>query len=200
MGRHGEYTALRLELDDAITYGTKRRALQLARSGRDRARKEGFPAEEAYFRGQIELIREHYAGAMEYFDSAIAQNPFDGAAFNDRALCLAELGALDQALEYFDRGIEAEPDFATIYHNKGWLLNNLGRHREALGCFFKALSLDPVRPVTYDNLADAYFNVGDIPAAVRAYRMVLELLPAGCCPQVRRGVRVRLRELRAGTE
>lgn len=195
MGRHGNLVALRLKLDDEITYGSKRSSLALARTALREARSRRFPAETEYFKGQIDLIQERFASGLEHFEAALRLNPLDGAAWNDKALCLAELGLIDAALEAFEKGIAVEADFATIHHNKGWLLNNIGRHREALRCFERALALDPERAVTYDNLADARYNLGDTAGAVEAYRTVLALLAPGQGRGIRTAIRRRLREL-----
>jgi len=188
--KFGDLIGLRLALDDAITYGSKRQAMKLAREGLSRSRLKGLAGEEEYFLGQVEILKGRFAFAIEHFDLAIKYNPKDGASYNDRALCMVELGIIDKAFDYFDRGIKVEPDFATIHHNKGWLLNNIGRHTEAIKCFKKALLLEPKRAVTYDNLADALLNLGDYKRALSAYRKVLELLKPGCC----RGIRKKIRE------
>jgi tetratricopeptide (TPR) repeat protein len=185
---------LRLKLDEAITYGSKSPALKIARSGLRQSLKLGLAGEIEYFKGQIELLHENFASAIEHFDRAIALNPKDGAAYNDRALCMVELGIIDEAFRYFDKGIEAEPDYATIYHNKGWLLNNIGRHKEAVRYLQKALELEPGRAVTYDNLADALLNLADLSGARDAYEKVLKLLKPGCCLGIRRNI---LRQIKA---
>jgi tetratricopeptide (TPR) repeat protein len=186
-------TDLRVRLDDAITYGSTRQAMKLARYGAAESRRLSIKGEEEYFKGEIEMLKENYASAIDDFDAAIKLNPKDGGAYNDKALALAELGFLDKALACFDQGIAVEPDYANIYHNKGWLLNNIGRHTEAIICLKKALALERDRAVTYDNLADAYFNLGDYQAARRAYGKVLELLKPGQCRSIRRQIKEQIR-------
>ncbi len=179
---------LRIKLDQAITYGTHREAVKLAKRGLKQAQDKGLEGEIEYFKGQIELLDKNFTSAIEHFDRAIKYNPNDGAAYNDRALCMVELGIIDKAFYYFDKGIEVEPDYATIYHNKGWLLNNIGRHSEAIKCFKKALELEPNRAVTYDNLADALFNLSDYRGALDAYKKVIKFLKPGCCRGIRRQI------------
>ncbi len=179
MSRNSRFSQLRLKLDQAITYGTKKSALQLARGALSDAQEKKSPGEIEYFKGQLDLLNGKFVSAIEHFDLAIKYNPLDGAAYNDRALCMVELGIIDEAFVYFDRGITVEPDYATIYHNKGWLLNNIGRHTEAVKCFLKALELEPGRAVTYDNLADAKANLGDSRGALKDYSKFLELLKPG---------------------
>lgn len=183
-----EFSNYRFILDKEITYGTNRRAKKIATQALTDAQKQNLPGEIEYFKGQIELLNGRFAHAIEHFDSAIKFNPKDGASYNDRALCMVELGIIDEAFFYFNKGIAVEPDYATIYHNKGWLLNNIGRHTEAIRCFKKALSLEPDRAVTYDNLADAFLNLSDFRSAKEAYQKVLDLLDPGCCMQIRRQV------------
>lgn len=195
MSKNSEFSQSRFALDDAITYGSKKEALKIARQGLKEARHNNLAGEIAYFKGQLELLDDKFSSAIECFDAAIKYNPKDGAAYNDRALCMVELGIIDDALFYFDKGIEVEPDYATIYHNKGWLLNNIGRHSEAIQYFKKALSLEPNRAVTYDNLADALFNLCDYQGAKKAYEKVLVLLKPGSCRGIRKQIEDKIRQI-----
>ncbi len=171
------FSKLRRQLDDAITYADFSAAILLAQDGLQAAEHQENLGEMMYFKAQREIIAENYHNALKFLDSAIKFNPFDGAAFNDRALCMIELGITDaQALANFDRGIEVEPDYATIYHNKGWYLNKLGRHKEAIEYFEKTLGLEPARAVTYENLADAYLHLGSTNKAVEAFQKALKYL------------------------
>ncbi len=196
MSRKGDLIELRLSLDEAITYGTQSQALHLAKEGLRQAKEKGLLGEIEYFKGQLEILKENFCLAIEHFDQAIKYNPKDGAAYNDRALCMVELGIIEGSFYYFDKGIEVEPDYATVYHNKGWLLNNIGRHSEAITCFKKALSLEPGRAVTYDNLADALLNLSDYEAACQAYEKVLELLKPGSCREIRKKISAQIKSIK----
>lgn len=167
---------LRLELDEAITYGNTEKAKKLAQNGLTTAHYEENLGEMEYFKGQIEILNENYRKAMEHFDKATVYNPNDGASYNDRALCMIELGDIKNAVIYFDKGIEVEPDFATVYHNKGWLLSQFGNYNSAITYFKKALEIDPNRAVTYENLANAYLNLDDTKLALECYNKAINLL------------------------
>ncbi|MBI4982683.1 MAG: tetratricopeptide repeat protein [Candidatus Omnitrophica bacterium] len=195
MSKNSEFSKLRIDLDNAITYGTKLTAKTMARKGLKEAKESGLKGEIEYFLGQIDLLNNKFTSAIEHFDAAIKYNPKDGASYNDRALCMIELGIMDEAILYFDKGIEVEPDYATIYHNKGWLLNNLGEHTKAIKYFHKALELEPKRAVTYDNLADALYNLNDFSGARESYRKVLDLLKPGECRQIRIQIKKKIKEL-----
>jgi len=167
---------LRKRLDEAITYGCFELARELIQEGLRQAQERELLGEIEYFKGQKEILNRNYYEAIKHFDQAVKFNPNDGAAFNDRALCMVELGIIDEALIYFDKGIEAEPDYATVYHNKGWLLNKIGQHREAIRYFRKALELESERAVTYENLADALASLADYQEALIAYQKAIDLL------------------------
>lgn len=188
MCRKSELGELRIKLDEAITYNMSKAAIRLAKEGLRHAQAKGLAGESEYFKGQIELLNKNFATAIEHFDAAIKYNPNDGAAYNDRALCMIESGIIEEAFYYFDKGIEVEPDYATIYHNKGWLLNNIGRHTEAIEYFKKALELEPNRPVTYENLADALLNLYDYKGALEAYKKVLVLLKPDYCRSIKKQI------------
>ena len=174
-----EFGELRERLDEAITYGRFGLAKRLTQEGLSQARQKELLGEIEYFKGQMEILNGNHYEAMKHFDQAVKYNPKDGAAFNDRALCMVELGIIDEAFDYFDKGIEAEPDYATVYHNKGWLLNKIGRHTEAIRYFRKALQLQPKRAVTYENLANALANLSDYQGAKACYQEAISLLQPG---------------------
>ena len=171
-----EILKIRLDLDDAITYGDFSRAKRLSQEGLSLSQDKELLAEVEYFRGQIEILNENYPKALEHFDRAIKHNPNDGASYNDRALCMIEIGVIDEAFTYLDKGIEVEPDFATIYHNKGWLLNKIGKYTEAIKYFNKALELEQERAVTFENLADAYLQLDDYESALECLYEALDVL------------------------
>ncbi|MBF0122668.1 MAG: tetratricopeptide repeat protein [Candidatus Omnitrophica bacterium] len=173
---HPDFTQIRRDVDEAITFNDRLKAKALAAEGLRQAQEKECLGEVMYFQAQLKIIEENFLEAICYLDQAIGYNSSDGAAFNDKALCLVELGMIDGVEELFNEGIDVEPDYATIHHNKGWFLNNLGRHREALGCFEKALKLEPGRVVTYENMADAYENIGLMAEALKSYKKALALM------------------------
>ena len=191
-----DFTKLRRELDDAITYADFTAARKLAQHGLERAQFEELLGEIMYFKAQMFIIEEDFKMALACLDLALRHNSADGAAYNDRALCMIELSGNEQkALADFDRGIEVEPDYAGVYHNKGWYLNKLGRHDEAITNFEKALKLEPDRAVTYENLADAYLHLGRIQEAVAAFQKALQCLKPEYV-DIREQIEVRIEMLR----
>ncbi len=173
---HPFFTSLRRRVDDAITFNDLEHARHLIAQGLCLALEKECPGELMYFRAQESVVGERFEEAMVFLGQALAFNPADGAAYNDMALCMVEMGRLEGVLEVFDKGIALEPDYATIHHNKGWFLNKLGRPTEALVCFEQALALEPLRAVTWENMANAYEEQGRPTEALGAYRKALSLL------------------------
>ena len=157
---HPSFTKFRRVIDEAMTFNDLVSAERFIHEGLRLAEEKECLGELMYFKAQHAIIDENFAGAVIYLDKAIAYNPEDGAAYNDKALCFSELGHIEGVGELFDKGIEVEPDYATIHHNKGWFLNKLGQHEAALACFQKALEIEPDRAVTYENMANTYENMG----------------------------------------
>ncbi|MEM7816903.1 MAG: tetratricopeptide repeat protein [Candidatus Aenigmatarchaeota archaeon] len=112
-----------------------------------------------YFLAQKYILEEKFYWAIYYLDRAIKLRESDGCSYNDKAICLADLGKYNEALNCFNQGIKRDPNCVSLYHNKGWLLNLLGRHKEAILCFKKALELEDNRAETLYSLADTYLNL-----------------------------------------
>jgi tetratricopeptide (TPR) repeat protein len=170
---HPAFTQFRRLIDEAITFNDLVAAKKLIRQGLALAEQKECLGEMMYFKAQYAIVDEKFSEAIIYLDKAIANNPEDGAAYNDKALCLSELGRIEGVRELFDKGIAVEPDYATIHHNKGWFLNKLGQHEQALVCFQKALEIEPDRAVTYENMANTYENMGNKDEALRCYKEAL---------------------------
>jgi tetratricopeptide (TPR) repeat protein len=170
---HPDFTELRRAIDHAITFNDMVSARACAAQGLVLAEQKECPGERMYFTAQFFIIDEAFEEAIPFLDKAIAFNPADGAAYNDKALCHIAMGRIDGVMGLFDKGIEVEPDYATIHHNKGWFLNKLGQHESSLVCFNQALLLEPERVVTYENMADAYENMGRIKEALYCYKQAL---------------------------
>lgn len=114
-----------------------------------------------YFLAQKCILRHDFNKAIKYLDSALKLRKDDGCTYNDKAICLAELGKYGKAMDCFDEGIRKDRDCASLYHNKGWLLNMLGKYRDAVIFFKKALEFEPGRAESLYSLADTYLHLGD---------------------------------------
>ena len=136
----------RKTLDREITFFHFKRAKKRAFRCLNVAKKQGNNFFFFYFLAQRYILREDFISAIKYLDLCLKIRKADGCSYNDKALCLAEMGKYNQALACFDEGIKRDRDCVTLYHNKGWLLNSLGKLREASLYFHKSLEREPQRP------------------------------------------------------
>ncbi len=195
---HPDFTHLRRLIDEAITFNDLEAARRLIRQGLSLAEGKECLGEIMYFKAQHAIIEEDFSGATVYLDKAISYNPQDGAAYNDKALCLSEMGCIEGVLDLFDKGIEVEPDYATIHHNKGWFLNKMGHHEQSLVCFQKALQIEPGRAVTYENMANAYENMGCKDEAIKCCKDALKLT-RNCFRDIKGEIKSQIKRLESGT-
>ncbi len=160
-------------LDRQITFFHLRRARRRIDKCIKLARGENNEFFLYYFLGQKKILKEEYQEAIKYIDKALKVRSSDGCTYNDKALCLADLGKKGESLECFNKGIRLDPNCASLYHNKGWLLNSLSRHSQAVLCFHKALELDLRRPEALYSLADSYFHLKDNKRAAIYFKKAL---------------------------
>lgn len=195
---HPDFSQFRRLVDEAITFNDLVSARKFICQGLFLAEEKECLSEMMYFKAQGAIIEENFSEAILFLDKALAHNSKDGAAYNDKALCLSELGHIEGILELFDKGIAVEPDYATIHHNKGWFLNKLGQHQAALLCFQKTLEIEPDRAVTYENMANTYENMGLKDEALRCYKEALRLTKH-VFVAVKDEIRDQIRRLEKGT-
>lgn len=123
----------------------------------------------AYFTAQKFIIRRDYERAIRYLNLCIKLRLNDGCSYNDKAICLAELGKYEQAMVVFDEGIKVSRDCASLYHNKGWLLNKLGKFKQSVIYFKKALEFESGRVEATFSLGDSYLKMGDTQKAKKYF-------------------------------
>ena len=163
----------RKKLDREVTFFHFERALRKISKCIKEAKRRKDKFFLCYFLAQNQIINEDFYQGINYLDKAIAIRETDGCSYNDKALCLAELGKHTEALEVFNKGIKKDPNCTSLYHNKGWLLNLLAKHKEAVICFHKALELDPRRPEVLYSLADSYFHLNKRDLAAKYFKRAL---------------------------
>ncbi len=89
--------------------------------------------------------------ALESYDRALAIEPDNAEALNNRGLLLHELQRFDEALESYNRAVAVSPDFAKVLNNRGNTLQAIGRLDEAVASYDRALAREP-------SLTEALYN------------------------------------------
>ena len=86
------------------------------------------------------------------YTKAIALNPDDADAYNNRGFAYKQKGAVDRAIADFDKAIALNPKHVKAYNNRGNTYEQKGEVDCAIADFRKALAIDPSRSTSRDNL------------------------------------------------
>ncbi len=92
------------------------------------------------FRGVVDVQRNRFEPALQWFTRALAANPDLGVAYINRAAALIGLGRFDEALKDAERGVVLAPQSIAAANNKVSALNKLGRPADALAAAELALA------------------------------------------------------------
>ncbi|HJK75161.1 MAG TPA: tetratricopeptide repeat protein, partial [Methanocorpusculum sp.] len=65
------------------------------------------------------LQYNRYSDALWCLDEALAADPSNAPAWNDKGRILSQQGKREEAIACYDKAIELRPKTAVYYHNKG---------------------------------------------------------------------------------
>lgn len=89
-----------------------------------------------------------------------------------------DAGMAQQAIEYYDRVLALEPDNIDVMVDKATMLRSLGRPAEALQLLENVVAARPGHEQALFNMGVIYStDLGDEPAAVRAWKLFLDAHP-----------------------
>ena len=120
-----------------------------------------------------QYMNEDYSGAITSSEYAIAIDPNDSEAINQKACGLIRLANYEEALKYFKKYTEMEPDDAFGYLSQGICLTSMMRHNEALPLLKKALAL---APEDYHHLSQIYLELALSYSAKKDLEKALQML------------------------
>ena len=86
------------------------------------------------------------AGARHVFERLAALRPFRSYRLANLALCLRQVGAIDDAFRAYGRGRELAAADLELWNDYGLLLRATGRRAEAVAAFRRSVALDLARP------------------------------------------------------
>jgi len=130
--------------------------------------------------GWNESPDETIAAALETARQAVALDPRDPAAQAALGWAYVMNGDIDNGLKAAERAVELNPSMPEAL---GWLSWNLLVASDPEGCIEAGLRaqrlnpLDTMFSIIYDNLSQAYWQLGDYEAGLRAARRLLADLP-----------------------
>ncbi len=98
--------------------------------------------------------------AFDYLNRAMASNPEDPVPVFNKAVCLRDLGRLDDAVAAFDRVLEIEERFALAILHKAEIRYEQERYEEAVDLARLAAIRDPATTQTMSWVKDAMEKAG----------------------------------------
>ena len=140
-------------------------------------------------KGYQYALDKEYDKAIEAFTSAIALDPNDAVAYNNRGVVYGrDKGQYDRAIEDYNKAIQLDPNLASAYNSRGYAYNNKGQHDRAIEDYNKAIQLDPNLAAAYNNRGNAYGSKGQHDRAIEDFNKAIALDPNDAAAYNNRGV------------
>lgn len=136
-----------------------------------------FQANEWFAKGLQHRLNNELDKAIEAYNSAIALDPNNVDAYNNRGVAYYYKGQYDRAIEDFNNAIAINPNFANPYNDRGNVYFHYGQYDRAIEDFNKAVAIDPNLAKAYNNRGIAYYYKGQYNKAVENYSKVIALNP-----------------------
>jgi tetratricopeptide (TPR) repeat protein len=124
--------------------------------------------------------------ALAEWDRALAIDPANAKAHNNRGVLLSRIGRAGLAMAEFRKAIELKPDYADARYNLGGALAAAGKPAEALAEWRRAAALAPGDPDIQNRLGLAYAGANRLEEAIGHWQRAIELRPR--FPEVRYGL------------
>jgi Tfp pilus assembly protein PilF/V8-like Glu-specific endopeptidase len=132
----------------------------------------------------------NYQGALTDYNQAIALNPNNAGAYNNRGnLKYQKLNDYQGALADYNRAIAINPNLAEAYGNRGLLkLEKLNDLSGALQDLSYAIKLNPQFDGGYYNRGDLLYTAGRKAEALQDFRKVRNIAPTGLSGLIATGI------------
>ena len=134
-------------------------------------------ANEAVASGFLHFFDGDYQTAMQRFNEAWVLDPDNGDLYHGFALLIFERGDTTGAERMFRAAIARQRVSASAYANYGRFLIAAERYGEAAGVLEDALAREPGFAPAEARLAIAHFGAGEVDAACRRARAVIDRAP-----------------------
>lgn len=122
---------------------------------------------------------------------AIAIDPNDAKAYNNRGVAYGHKGQHNRAIEDFNKAIALNPDNAGYYHNRAIAYENKGDYKEAIEDYKRIIAIDPNNAMAYNNRGVAYAKRGWGREAVSDFRKACDMGNENGCKNLRKELKKR---------
>lgn len=113
--------------------------------------------------------------AKSFWDRAIAANPKQAEAYNNRGLAFYNLKRHQEAIKDFSQAIRMNPQSAAAYNNRGNAYYALGQYNKAKIDFDKSLQLKPKYAKAHLNRGLVYFQMQQMDQSCNDFRRACDL-------------------------
>jgi tetratricopeptide (TPR) repeat protein len=122
-------------------------------------------------------------------EAKVRENPRNAQAHFELGLELFEhFGAAEEASKSFKRAAQLNPNLSVAWLFQGLACLKLGQDARAVECLRRARRGVRDTALIAESEGDAHYNLGDCPAAERAYRRALELAPESATVESKLGL------------
>jgi tetratricopeptide (TPR) repeat protein len=128
-------------------------------------------------RGQRQILKKDFEGAVASFTEVLRQNPNVYEAYLSRAQARVEIKDLDGALSDYDQAIKINPNVVESYIKRGDLQSSQGNQQAAIDDYTQALRLNPKNGPAHMKRAAAFKLNGDYVKAADDYTSFLKFDP-----------------------
>jgi Tetratricopeptide repeat len=113
--------------------------------------------------------------AKNYWDKAIAANPKQAEAYNNRGLAFYNLKLYQQAIEDFSQALRLNPQYAEALNNRGNTYYAMDQYEKAEADFNQSLQLKPKYSKAHLNRGLAYFQMQQLDQSCEDFRSACDL-------------------------
>ncbi len=126
----------------------------------------------------LRLLREDESSkAIELFETAAAEYPFDGKALNQLAVLMAQDKQFSKAKTYIEEAVTRSPRSSQAWMNRGSIYEVSGDLQRAEASYKQALLVRPGYHLAHKNLAQLYVKMGRRDLALIHYEKAAKNTP-----------------------
>ncbi|MGA2887805.1 MAG: tetratricopeptide repeat protein [Terracidiphilus sp.] len=132
-------------------------------------------AKTAEIKGDVARIRDDYALAAAYYQTAIRVKRQDAELYNKLGIAELKLNQRGAARKYFGLAVKYDPRLVPALNNLGAVALLEKKYKAAANYFKQALAMDESNAHIHINLAEAWLGLGEVDHAMTEYARALEL-------------------------
>jgi len=127
--------------------------------------------------GLLCLQTKRFAEAVDFIETALAEDPNDAQAHANLGLAFKDLQKLEDAERHFHASLKIDPNNPRVYSNLGSTYMALRRIEDAIKCFKQALVIQPAFAEVHYNLGVAYMQLRRFEEAAASLQQSLTFKP-----------------------